>query len=89
MSNELPQGIYMTSVMTLTALSVVVCVIVINLDSRGEKLLPVPSWLRRVVNLNAVRIMTSHHTDAMEEASKLEYVSSASRPIWKEGSKST
>ncbi|KAH8862360.1 Neuronal acetylcholine receptor subunit alpha-9-I [Schistosoma japonicum] len=31
-------GVYMTSVMTLTTGSVVVCVIVINLDSRGEKL---------------------------------------------------
>ncbi|VDP73460.1 unnamed protein product [Echinostoma caproni] len=67
--------IYMTSVMTLTALSVVICVIVINLDSRGEKLLPVPGWLRRLVNLNLIRNMVDHERNPMEAAAKLEHVS--------------
>ncbi|CAH8527502.1 unnamed protein product [Heterobilharzia americana] len=49
-------GVYMTSVMTLTAGSVVVCVIVINLDSRGEKLTRAPKWIRRIIQLGIIRI---------------------------------
>ncbi|TPP58754.1 putative nachr subunit [Fasciola gigantica] len=69
-------GIYLTSVMTLTALSVVICVIVINLDSRGEKLLPVPPWLRRLVNLQVVRRMMDRRIDPLEAASNLEQTES-------------
>ncbi|KAF8563748.1 hypothetical protein P879_11553 [Paragonimus westermani] len=42
-------GIYMTTVMTLTAASVVGCVIVINVDDRGTKLRRAPTWLQRLL----------------------------------------
>ncbi|CAH8843599.1 unnamed protein product [Trichobilharzia szidati] len=49
-------GVYMTSVMTLTVGSVVACVIVINLDSRGEKLTRAPKFLRRLIQTRLIRM---------------------------------
>nr|CAH8842442.1 unnamed protein product [Trichobilharzia regenti] len=49
-------GVYMTSVMTLTVGSVVACVIVINLDSRGEKLTRAPKFLRRLMQSRIIRL---------------------------------
>nr|CAH8842482.1 unnamed protein product [Trichobilharzia regenti] len=49
-------GVYMTSVMTLTVGSVVACVIVINLDSRGEKLTRAPKFLRRLMQTRIIRL---------------------------------
>ncbi|KAF7258750.1 hypothetical protein EG68_04059 [Paragonimus skrjabini miyazakii] len=46
-------GIYMTTVMTLTAASVVGCVIVINVDDRGTKLRRAPTWLQRLLRTRA------------------------------------
>ncbi|TNN06457.1 Acetylcholine receptor subunit alpha-type unc-38 [Schistosoma japonicum] len=66
-------GVYMTSVMTLTTGSVVVCVIVINLDSRGEKLTRVPKLLRRLSKLSIFQLFYKENYNDM---SKSAYVSS-------------
>ncbi|CAL8080339.1 unnamed protein product [Calicophoron daubneyi] len=43
-------GVYMTIVSTLTATSVVACIIIMNVDARGEKLMRAPFWLREMMN---------------------------------------
>ena len=67
-------GIYMTSVMTLTAASLIVCVVVINLDSRGEKLLQAPKWLRNLLHTQPIRAFL-HVNNMYESASKSAIVS--------------
>ncbi|KAK4469023.1 hypothetical protein MN116_007489 [Schistosoma mekongi] len=66
-------GVYMTSVMTLTTGSVVVCVIVINLDSRGEKLTRVPKLLRRLSKLSIFQLLYRENYNDMNKSA---YVSS-------------
>ncbi|CAH8523072.1 unnamed protein product [Schistosoma bovis] len=49
-------GVYMTSVMSITTGTVVVCVIVINLDAKGEKLSRAPKWLRRITQFSLFQL---------------------------------
>ncbi|CAH8435687.1 unnamed protein product [Schistosoma turkestanicum] len=64
-------GVYMTSVMSITVGSVVVCVIVINLDARGEKLSRAPKWLRRISKLGIFKLFYKENCYDVNESAGL------------------
>ncbi|CAH8435720.1 unnamed protein product [Schistosoma turkestanicum] len=61
----------MTSVMSITVGSVVVCVIVINLDARGEKLSRAPKWLRRISKLGIFKLFYKENCYDVNESAGL------------------
>ncbi|VDP35614.1 unnamed protein product [Schistosoma margrebowiei] len=61
-------GVYMTSVMSITTGTVVVCVIVINLDAKGEKLSRAPKWLRRITQFSLFQLFYKENCDVNESA---------------------
>ncbi|GAA49744.1 Neuronal acetylcholine receptor subunit alpha-2 [Clonorchis sinensis] len=85
-------GLFITTVMTLTTASVVVCVVVINVGSRGEKLTRAPRWMRAVLHTCPVRWLLSLGADDLATARKQAIVdneSSRCSSYWKKRRKLT
>nr|AHC70335.1 nicotinic acetylcholine receptor [Schistosoma mansoni] len=64
-------GVYMTSVMSITTGTVVVCVIVINLDAKGEKLSRAPKWLRRITQFGLCQFFYKENCHDMNESAAI------------------
>nr|QQY02478.1 nicotinic acetylcholine receptor alpha subunit-5 [Cryptocotyle lingua] len=72
-------GLFITTVMTLTTASVVVCVVVINVGSRGEKLKRAPRWMRALLHTCPGRWLLSLRSDHLATAKKQAIVDSEDR----------
>lgn len=60
-------GVYLTIVMTMTSISVITAVFVLNLHFRGPDRRPVPSCLRRLLNLQPLSFaLRPRHSDVTE-----------------------
>jgi len=60
-------GVYLTIVMTMTSISVITAVFVLNLHFRGSDRRPVPSCLRRLINVEPLGFtLRPRHNDVTE-----------------------
>ena len=65
-------GIYLTTVMTMTSVSVVMAVMVINLYNRGSKARRAPQWLKTLVLHWICKLMRmTHDIDRLTKSIRL------------------
>ena len=65
-------GVYLTTVMTMTSVSVIMAVLVINLYNRGSKATRAPGWLKfLLLEWLARALRLKHDVDAMTSVIKL------------------